>query len=252
MELVAISFLLLLLGGAAQAADKKPCAKVLSGCPTRGCAKETTADALSNIGKHNLKPKGEVKTLNFKDFEELQAQVEKKFNGKYSTLAKPDRARLRKLQAAGETVGEGDLVQIVGYIAMRPEDSKPHANDSGESVNCRLQGSENNDFHISLTPAPNGFEYDGIVAEMIPQRRAATWTEERLRKVQQANLMVRVRGQLFFDNHHKVNRDQKHNIKNQPKRMSLWEVHPVTQFDVCTSTKCEANGSGWKALEEWP
>ena len=153
-------FLLLLLvvstGIAAAAGKKGSCQPRLSACPQRGCEKEDTPSALSNILKHNLQPQGGLKTLTFTDFQSLQAQVEKLFDNKYSTLTKPDRARLRHLKAGGETVGEGDLVEIVGYIAVKPEKSKPHANDSGESVNCRLTGSENNDFHISVTPAPDG------------------------------------------------------------------------------------------------
>ena len=86
---------------------------------------------------------------------------------------------------------------------------------------------------------------------MIPQQRNKAWTEARLHEVQKAHLRVRVRGQLFFDNHHVVNDDPKLGLSNQPKRMSLWEVHAVTHFDVCTAQHCEATSSGWKPLEEW-
>jgi hypothetical protein len=245
-------FLTLGAGMSPAAAAKKPCQPTLSQCPQCGCAKENTPDALSNILKHNLAPVGEAKQLSFKDFRALQDQAEKKFDGKYSTLTKPDRARLRKLKAGEETVGEGDLVELVGYIAVKPEKSKPHANTSGESVNCRLPKSENNDFHISMAPGPDGSEFEGIVVEMIPQQRDDKWTEDRLKQVQQAHRVVRVRGQLFFDNHHVVNANPQHSLSNQPKRMSLWEIHPVTEFDVCTKDKCEADGNGWKPLAEWP
>ena len=249
--LILLLFLIVGAGIPVEAAKKPPCQPTISKCPRRGCEKEDTPGALSNILKHNLQPQDSIKTLTFADFQSLQAQVEKLFDGKYSTLTKPDRARLRHLKAGGQTVGEGDLVEIVGYIAVKPEKSKPHANDSGESVNCRLTGSENNDFHISVTPAPDGSEFDGIVVEMIPQQRNKAWTEAQLQGVQKAHLPVRVRGQLFFDNHHRVNADPKHNLGNQPKRMALWEVHPVAQFDVCTAQHCAANGGGWKPLEEW-
>jgi len=236
--------------GHAFAAKKKPCFKPLSSCPLRGCAKDDTPDAFSNISKHNLDPSGEVKTLSFGDFEDLQAQVEKKFDGKYATMTKPDRTRLRNLTAGGEKVGEGSLVQIVGFIAVKPEKSKPHANSSGESVNCRLPGTDNNDFHISLTPKAGGSEFEGIVVEMIPQKRNENWTTQRLVKAEQENRAVRVKGQLFFDNHHKVNNDPANNIGNQPKRMSLWEIHPITEFEVCTKSSCDANDSSWKPLED--
>lgn len=243
--------LLIFCGNALAAKKKPPCFKPLSSCPLRGCAKEDAPDSFSNILKHNLEPSGDVKTLTFKDFESLQAQVETKFGGHYSTLTKPDRARLRKLTTSAGQVGEGNLVRIIGFIAVQPSTSEPHANESGESVNCRLTGGGNNDFHISLTPKPDGSEFDGIVVEMIPQQRNQDWTTGRLKKAQQEHRAVRVRGQLFFDNHHKVNSDPAQKITNQPKRMSLWEVHPVTEFDVCTKASCEANGSGWTPLEKW-
>lgn len=235
----------------ASGSGNKSCEPTLDACPTRGCAKADTPSALSNILKHNLAPTGYVIALTFSDFAKLQAEVETLFNGHYSTLDAPDRVRLGHLKLNGESVGEGDLVEIVGYIAVLPGKSAPHPNSSGESVNCRLQGSKNNDFHINVTPVPNGSEFQGIVVEMIPQQRNEKWTTGRLRAIQKASLMVRVSGQLFFDNHHKVNSDPAHNLRNQPKRMSLWEVHPITAFDVCTDSKCTIDGAGWEPLAEW-
>jgi len=234
------------------AGDKKPpCADILSHCPRRGCAEAGTPDAYSNSAKYNLSPKGPLRTLTFEDFQSLQQQVEAKFNGKYHTLSKSDRLRLRHLEIGGEEIGEGRLVEIVGFIAVKPSKSEPHANLSGESVNCRLPRAENNDFHISVTPGLDKSEFKGIVAEMIPQRRNEKWTQELLKKVQEAHRMVRVRGQLFFDNHHYVNDDENKPMGGQPKRMSLWEIHPVTQFDVCTAPQCTAGGSGWTPLADW-
>lgn len=254
MKRLGLCLLLLLstCAGFGSPGDKKgPCKDILSDCPRRGCADLGTPDALSNTAKHNLSPKGPLRTLTFEDFASLQEQVENKFNGKYHTLSKPDRLRLRNMEIGGEQIGERRLVEIVAYIAVLPAKSKPHANDSGESVNCRLPDGENNDFHISLTPGPGQSEYQGIVVEMIPQRRNPKWTEDLLKTVQGKHLMVRVRGQLFFDNHHYVNRDETKPKNNQPKRMSLWEIHPVTQFDVCTAQLCTATGSGWTPLADW-
>jgi hypothetical protein len=234
----------------ASGSSKKPCEPTLDACPERGCAKPDTPSALSNILKHNLEPTGDAIALTFPDFARLQAKAEAKLEGHYSTLGAVDIAKLHSLKLHGKSVGERHLVEIVGYIAVLPGNSKPHAN-TGESVNCRLHGSKNNDFHISLTPEPGGSEYKGIVVEMIPQQRNKKWTTRRLRAIQKAGLMVRVSGQLFFDNHHRVNSDPDHNIGNQPKRMSLWEVHPITAFDVCTKSKCAIDGSGWQPLAKW-
>ena len=251
MSIRGLGLLLLVVVGIAMpaAAAKKPCSKPLSHCPLRGCAKENSPNAFANIAKRNLKPSGDITRLSFDDFKDLQAAVEKRFDGQYSTLTKPDRARLRKFKLDGKTVGEGRLVEVVGFIADGP--GKPHANSSGESVNCRISGAANNDFHISVTPRSDGTEFKGIVVEMVPQSRDENWTEGRLKKLQAAKLQVRVRGQLFLDNHHKVNDDPSANLTNQPKRMSLWEIHPVTEFDVCTKATCTEDGPGWKPFEKW-
>jgi hypothetical protein len=225
------------------------CQPTLERCPLKGCAKDAP-NALTNVIKHGHELSGDPKTLTFADFLSLQQQLEKLFNGKYHTLAKPDRMRLRNLQIGGKKIGEGDFVEIVGFIAVQPGASKPHAN-TGESVNCNLHGSANNDFHINLTPKANDTEYHGIVVEMIPQDRNNQWTEKRLQAVQEAGLMVRARGQLMLDNHHFVNDDPSDPKGTQPKRFSLFEVHPIVEFDVCTTKTCSANSSSWQPLEEW-
>ncbi|HEX4826365.1 MAG TPA: hypothetical protein VFV19_18845 [Candidatus Polarisedimenticolaceae bacterium] len=237
---------------AVAAAKKKPCAKTLSQCPLRGCTEEDTPEALCNVLKHG-EPKGDLHALTFADFQNLQKQADDDFKTTgYAALSEPKRVRLQHLKLQGQTIGEGSFVEIEGYIAEQPDKpkpSKPHAN-TGESVNCNLAKAANNDFHINLTPTKGGSEYDGIVVEMVPQDRAESWTEARLKAVQGAHLRVRARGHLFFDNHHKVNSDESHPIKNQPKRISLWEVHPVTEFEVCTKTKCTSDAD-WTALERW-
>lgn len=252
MKKLGLAVLLVAIIGVQMAYGGKKCFKVLSSCPQRGCAKEDTANAFANILKHNTDPTGQAKTLTFDDFDKLQTQVETKFSGHYATLTKADRVRLRNMSAGGGKVGEGSLVQVGGFIASLPPGSEPHPNEAGESVNCNLTGPDNNDFHISLTPKSGGSEYDGIVVEMIPQKRNPDWTKARLKDVQKSKREVRVRGQLFFDNHHTVNKDPHHPIGKQPKRMSLWEVHPILEFEVCTAASCDiATDSGWTKIEDW-
>jgi hypothetical protein len=233
------------------AASSPPCRQTLSDCPLRGCAKANTPDALSNRLKHNREPDGDLIMLDFSDFAALQNQVETLFSGHYATLTKPDRARLQNLQTSHGTVSEGDLVGVTGFVAVKPGDSKPHANASGESVNCRLKGTDNNDFHISITPNSGESEFEGIVVEMVPQARNPDWTTAQLRKAQTEKRRVRVKGQLFFDNHHRVNDDPQHPAGNQPKRFSLWEIHPITAFEVCTQSQCSEGSPAWKPLDQW-
>jgi hypothetical protein len=66
--------------------------------------------------------------------------------------------------------------------------------------------------------------------------------------------MVRITGQLFYDNAHFPNRDSSHPIGGQPKRFSLWEIHPISAFGVCkrTNNSCDvSNDSDWTPLESF-
>lgn len=254
MRLLRMSLLVVFLAGnLVQAAKKKPCFQPLSKCPTIGCAHAGSREALSNSVKRRKPPSGDAEALTFKDFRDLQTAVEDKLQKlgiPLSNLIKTDRKRLKNLKVGQKTIGEGDLVEVTGFIAITPAGTKPHANSGGESVNCRIPGSDDNDFHISITEQL-GSEFQGIVVEMIPQKRPANWTEKQLKVVQSEKRRVRVRGGLYFDDHHKVNTGGNPKLSKQPKRMSLWEIHPVKSFEVCTKATCSANGPGWKSLEDW-
>ena len=65
---------------------------------------------------------------------------------------------------------------------------------------------------------------------------------------------VRITGQLFFDASHKPCHDGKAN-KGDPRRMSIWEIHPVYQVDVCRNTSMSGcpfdDEDKWIPLNEW-
>ena len=54
---------------------------------------------------------------------------------------------------------------------------------------------------------------------------------------------MRVTGWLMLDTQH---------IERPITRSTNWEVHPVTEFEVCTSTvaRCRA-GEGWVTLDDF-
>ncbi|HMD34697.1 MAG TPA: hypothetical protein VKH42_07010, partial [Vicinamibacterales bacterium] len=60
-------------------------------------------------------------------------------------------------------------------------------------------------------------------------------------------LKVLVIGSLTYDNEHTL----KH-VNGQPKRISLWELHPVLEFYVCPS-HCDVTNKtdGWQELTIW-
>lgn len=233
----------LLAGFSAMAA----CATKLSECTPRGCAASRTPGAVLNELKHHI-PAGSPKaTLSFDDLASLQQQADGLVGSGRNDLSEAERAQLSGLSVAEGEISEGDPVRLLAYL---PQDSSgPHPNSSGESVNCGLKGSASNDFHIPVTEDPSYTEFDGVVIEMIPQDRPETWTTSSLKKLQQAGTEVWIEGNLFYDNMHVVNNDAKHPIGGQPKRFSLWEVHPVTKFLVCRQAHCDPQDeSTWTEL----
>jgi hypothetical protein len=230
----------------AHARTKVACAASLLACPEAGCAHDGSSDAVTNELKRRVPPAGAPRTLTLDDFKRLQDDEIAVFG---DDKIEPDEAErtkgLRNLKVDGGRVSEGDLVQVVGFLV-----GKPHAN-SGESVNCKLTGSTNNDFHLTIADDPASDEFNGIVVEMTPQARPKTWTLKRVTAVQKLERPVLVVGQLFYDNKHHVNDDPENPGGGDPKRFSLFEVHPVTQFFVCRTTdQCDpARAADWTTLE---
>ena len=101
-----------------------------------------------------------------------------------------------------------------------------------------------------MTEAKNGSEFDAIVVEMIPQDRPANWTSDNVATLRGKVLLIE--GGLFYDNLHFVNSDPSNPVHNQPKRFSLWEIHPITSVKVCrneTADQCDpSRDSDWTAF----
>ena len=247
---VTIGTVLLSGRGLTEAASSQPCAPDLRSCPAGGCAQAGTSDALLNQLKRTRPTGGAPVPLTLDDFAALQARAEGVVGQKVSLTAAA-RKKLQRLATSAGQVSEGDLVALVGYLV-----GAPHPNNSGESVNCRLKGVDNNDFHIPVARESTATEFEGVVVEMIPQERPQGWSVIKLRRIAKDERPVLVRGQLLYDNKHSVNDDPDNPIGGQPKRFSLWEIHHVTEFYVCMapSKRCDSRDlrSGWKALTEVP
>ncbi|MBZ5627989.1 MAG: hypothetical protein LAO06_03895 [Acidobacteriia bacterium] len=219
------------------------CVANLSLCPTTGCAqaKDPDEQILNETKRH--RPSGSnAKALTWEDFSALQQDADSTV-GEAKALGATDRDRLRNFAVSGGRVSEGDLVQLDGYLV-----GTPHPN-TGESVNCNLKGSANNDFHIPFADDPDKTPFQGIVVEMIPQNRPTNWTIVTLNRVKRGRRMVRVIGQLFYDNAHRVNADEDAPIGGQPARFSLFEIHPITSVSVCKQS--ESVCTDWETLDEF-
>lgn len=228
---------------------KNVCALTLKACPDTGCAPtDKPEDALLNQTKRHLSTTSHAKTLSWDDFVTLQEDADSTV-GQHNDLDAKDRAKLRNISVSSGKVSEGDLVQLDGFLV-----GNPHPNSSGESVNCNLSGSDNNDFHIPFADDPDKSPFQGIVVEMIPQDRNEShpeWTTKTLNKIKKARRMVRFSGQLLYDNMHLVNSDEDNSIGNQPPRFSLFEIHPVTDVSVCKQAETQCAAGDWESLEDF-
>jgi hypothetical protein len=237
--------------GLTTAAATCACPRTFTRCTSQGCACPGTTQAIFNETKRRV-PTGEfasARALTFDDFKSLQKQANTILaaRGKQprADLSQEDRDQLRDLSVSGGTVKEGSLVRVVGFIS---KGEPPHSNTGGESVNCKLGGDSANDFHISLAPAVGLDEFKGIVVEMIPQGRPAGWTLAKLLRARDEKRMTLAVGALFLDNIHVVNANPHASIDGQPKRISIWEVHPIKQFFVCEKV---GNACSPDRLADW-
>jgi hypothetical protein len=229
---------------ASSLAARPPRVSSLAACNASGAETPGTSRALLNEVKHQVPPAGTPTLLTFADVAALQRQGDARVaSGVDAVVLAADRAKLRNLEVAAGRVGEGALVAMVGFIV-----GKPSANE-GESANCFLSGRANNDFEFTLAPAAAATRYEGIVCEMIPQRRPTAWTIGRLRAVATDRRQVLVVGQLMFDTRHVPN-PQKGTNADTP-RMSTWEIHPVTRLLVCQQRAgCDpSRESQWQPIE---
>ena len=149
--------------------------------------------------------------------------------------------------AGRPAIGEGTLVRFAAFVLHARNSNK----GAGEAVNCDLPAPEENDIHIELVADANEDDAcNAVTAEMSPHFRPEAWdglVETELKRP------VRITGPLFYDGlHHKQCHDD---VRPKPVRSSVWEVHPVYQFDVCkakTLDACDAgNDSAWIPFDQW-
>lgn len=213
----------------------------------------TGPEGVQDSVKNNFCAKGTPMEVTVADLAGLQSKVvaNKTINfgsagsGTRKKGPTTNRAPLKKL-------GEGKVVTLskVYVLIARQE--------GGESVNCGkdVEGHptvQDHDIHISLVTKPNldpkTAECSSVVAEMSPHHRPDSWTHGNVEKIAKANLPVRVTGQLYFDSSHFPCKAGQSAGQGNPSRQSLWEIHPIYKFEVCTAN-CDGTGT-WLTLDKW-
>jgi hypothetical protein len=230
------------------------CAPDLARCPVDGCAapasphahlnrlkRSTTADDGKTIAFEGATP------VTVEHLKRLQAAADRVLPARRDReLTLEDRRAIARLELGDLVAGEGSVVRVAGYIAPSGRSRFAGAHEGGEeSANCRL-GAPNVDFHVPITASARGEdECHGIVVEIIPQGRDAhpRWTIAALRDLAQKRRLVLFVGRLFYDNEHAVRSDCTAQHEKEPRRASLWEVHPVVEMYLCADDACTADSA---------
>jgi hypothetical protein len=201
-------------------------------------------EGAQNAAKNNFCATGDPRPVVIQDLIALQQQAASDPTIPFGKNAgRPDGPATDRspLQA----LGEGTQVVLTGYVKVARQ-------EGAESVNCDANVPDQpayHDIHIAIVGTPGDAECNGVVAEMIPHHRPASWTPEILNQVAKSKSQVRLTGDLFFDSSHAPCKNGKPN-SGDPSRVSLWEVHPIYKFEVCTQSDC-SSGDGWAPLEAW-
>lgn len=214
------------------------------------------AQKAQNRAKNNFCATGEPAVVTTVSFRKLQAAAGDSGVSFGSDGQLPDdRSALRKLYTTsfGATIGEGDLVTFVAFVLDAHYSNAKHPSPGkkpGESVNCNVEGEEDNDIHIMLGTTKTTAACQSVTAEMIPHERPDLWTPDQLNSTR--GHPVRIVGQLFFDASHRPCTTGK---TASPARVSLWEIHPVYAVDVCSNSslsQCSIDDAGvWTPLHQF-
>jgi hypothetical protein len=202
-------------------------------------------DANQNTAKNNFCAKGTAEKMTFPMLNQLQTNVKNDGSILFGDLFAPHpgpQVGRTKLQH----MGEGKQVVLKGFIFTARQEGP-------ESVNCKgtiQEKVQNHDIHISIVEnASETNECNSVVVEMVPHHRPADWKVGNVLSLTTAPApLVRITGQLMFDSSHLPCQNGA-GIRKNPKRSSLWEVHPIYKLEVCTA-QCNAMGV-WQDFSEW-
>jgi hypothetical protein len=218
-----------------------------------GCSPTGKYDGYLNYLKNQHPPRDSQPAAVFTslaDYQKLESNTPK-------TLGKSNHLDLKDQLAA---MGEGHPAAVIGYLYYVKQ-------EGAESSNCELTAPEDTDYHIGIGFDKNiaaaglphakptaadktALKQTAVVVEMTPQYRdsyAPEWTIDAVKAV--LGKQVKVIGQLMADNEHNVTKDNCGLAGHGDScwRASIWELHPVTSFQVCTlkDGECTQSGPGW-------
>jgi hypothetical protein len=213
-------------------------------CTSIGNAKPDSPQAAQNQEKDNFCVSGAPVNVDFAVLRQLQQDAAQRVTFGSDSKLPVDRSLLRDFPSRAGSVGEGTIVRLAAFVI------EAHYSNlgKGESVNCKLGDKESNDIHIVLGENSNKDDpCTSATAEISPHLRPDIWSPDILNNQH----LFRFTGHLFFDASHVPCSG---GTGPNPKRSSLWEIHPVYAVDVCIdpSNKCTVdNDLNWVPLVEF-
>ena len=180
------------------------------GCPPQGDG----GDPVLNNNKNRVDV-GSFQPVAFDTIEKLSwpPAIERKPHADWSAA-----------DAATIAQAEGLPVQVEAYLAEAKQEGP-------ETPNCH--SATDFDFHIWMLGAPGGSadRANAVVIEATPRVRAnhPQWTVTALNKIAKANTKIRVSGWILMD--------PEHPDQVGKTRGTIWEIHPVIDFEVFQSGK---------------
>ena len=242
-------------------------------CPNQGQPKPSTGHVAENEDqnrtKNNYCATGTPASVTWVTFKNLQTATDTlpaPFTYGTASSLPSDRSPIRAAgfytTSNGDAVHEGTLVRTVAFLLHGAYSDT----GTGESVNCYIPGVDTNDIHLALAkskPTATTDECTSFTAEITPHFRPGVWlslstlhkttTKTAKQRIADANLdrPLRVTGQMMFDGSHRPCQSG----SGSPKRISVWEIHPVYAIDVCKkkpTTNCRVDVNGdWQTFDAW-
>ena len=154
------------------------------------------------------------------DFQLLEGKIPKGLGSSNHAKSAPALAGL----------GEGNIVTVIAYLYFVEDTSKGNSKPSiGEIANCKLQLPDSYDYHI-------GMGFDPALARQILKNKPRPVID---------NVHLNVNDDCSFPG-----------ATASCWRSTVWEVHPVTQFYVCSlkNKLCDQSSpdSAWTSLDNVP
>lgn len=156
----------------------------------------------------------------------------------YPTSAAPSRANWKASELAVIKPFEGVAVRTTGFLTHK---TNVENSGSGESTNCHFHSDDDVDWHIYLQQNPADGMDKAVIVETTPRiRKLHHWNPAVLDKSVGTGNPIRVTGFLMVDPEH----------RNQVGKFrgTIWEIHPVTNIEVCNASTC--GDADWVPLDQ--